>query len=128
MEDRHAAGSAPCCENRSAAGCLHPHQRLSEMVHQAAKPTTCRRAVQPEDHRRETAAMGPVQRAGDMVDAAGRAFFHLDGGAELAEPEGPVRPGGRIQDFQLVDGRPGFGIGGPFGPADRAGLRARACQ
>ena len=70
----------------------------------------------------------PVQRAGDMVDAAGRAFLHLDGGAELAEPEGPVRPGGRIQDFQPVDGRPGFGIGGPFGPADRTGLRARACQ
>ena len=63
-----------------------------------------------------------------MVDAAGRALLHLDRCAELAEPEGPVRPGGRVQNGQYMGGRPGFRVGGPFRPDDGTGLRARACQ
>ena len=70
----------------------------------------------------------PVQRSGDMVDAARRALFHLDRRAELAEPEGPVRPGGRVLDGQYMGGRPGFRVGGPFRPDDGTGIRARACQ
>ena len=72
-----------------------------------------------------------VRRGGDAVQGAAvvenlrlRPFLHLDGRAELGEPEGPVRAGGRVLDGHRVEGLSGFRIGGTFGPDDPAGLRA----
>ncbi len=65
-----------------------------------------------------------IQGAAVVEDLGLRPILHLDGGAELGEPEGPVRPGGRVLDGHRVDGLPGLRVGGTFGPDDPAGLRA----
>ena len=72
-----------------------------------------------------------VRRGGDAVQGAAVVedfrlgpFLHRDGRAELGEPEGPVRAGGRILDGHRMEGLPGFRVGGTFGPDDPAGFRA----
>ena len=65
-----------------------------------------------------------VQGAAVVEDLGFRPILHLDGRAELGEPEGPVGAGGRVLDGHRVDGLPGLRVGGTFGPDDPAGLRA----
>ena len=94
--------------------------RRAALVHQGA-------GLVAEDH---LLAAG-VCRGGDAVQGAAvvedfglRPFLHLDRRTELGEPEGPVRPCGRILEGHRMDGLPGLRVGGTFGPDDPAGLRA----
>ena len=81
-----------------------------------------------QDHRlsaRVRAGNDAIQRPADVLDAARRALLHGDGGAELAEPDGPVRTGGRVLDFEGVGGPSGSGIRDAFRPDNAARLGAR---